>query len=67
MKARGLILVDYEFEGGFKEAAAEEKRLEEAMNALVRGNNKVTYFQCTIKERRGDAKPDITTLKLRTT
>jgi hypothetical protein len=66
MKARGLILIDYDFPDGFKEAALEEARLEAAMQELVRGNNRVTYYQSTIKERRGDGKPDLNTLKLRT-
>jgi len=65
MKARGLILIDYEFPGGYREAAEEEERLTEAMNALVRGNGRVVYYQCTIKERRGDSKPDVSQMKLR--
>ena len=66
MKARGLILIDYELPGGYMEAAEEQKRLEEAMNNLVRGNNRVSYYQCDIKERRGDAKPDLRKLKIKT-
>ena len=59
MKARGLILVDYDLPNGFMDAAEEQKRLQNAMEELVRGNNKVTYFQCDIKERRGDQRPDL--------
>lgn len=66
MKARGLILVDYDLPGGYLEAAEEQRRLEEAMHNLVRGNNRVSYYQCDIKERRGNAKPDIRKLKIRT-
>lgn len=66
MKARGLILVDYELPNGFMDAAEEQKRLEEAMQNIVRGNNKVVYYQCDIKERRGDGRPDLRKLKIRT-
>lgn len=66
MKARGLILIDYEFEDGFRGAAEEQERLEAAMKEIVRGNKAVVYYQTTIKERRGDARPDIDKLKLRT-
>lgn len=66
MKARGLILIDYELPGGFSDAAEEEKRLQQAMNDLVRGNNRVVYYQCDIKERRGDGRPDLKKLKIRT-
>ena len=66
MKARGLILVDYELPGGFKDAAEEQAKLEAAMKDLVRGNPRVVYHQCDIKERRGDAHPDISKLKIRT-
>ena len=66
MKARGLILVDYDLPNGFMDAAEEQKRLQEAMEELVRGNNRVTYSQCDIKERRGDKRPDLRKLKIRT-
>jgi len=66
MKARGLILIDYELPGGYIDAAEEQKRLEEAMQNLVRGNNRVVYYQADIKERRGNEKPDLKKLKIRT-
>tara|TARA_R100001377_G_scaffold82683_1_gene63326 strand:- start:416 stop:619 length:204 start_codon:yes stop_codon:yes gene_type:complete len=66
LKARGLILVDYDLPNGYMDAAEEQKRLNAAMEELVRGNNKVTYYQCDIKERRGESRPDIRRLKIRT-
>lgn len=66
MKARGLILIDYDLPGGFTDAADEERRLKQAMEDLVRGNNRVVYYQCDIKERRGDVRPDLKKLKIRT-
>ena len=65
-KARGLILVDYELPNGFIDAAEEQAKLETAMKTLVTGNNRVSFFQCTIKERRGDSKPDLDNMKIRT-
>lgn len=58
--------MDYELPNGFMDAAEEQKRLEEAMQTIVRGNNKVVYYQCDIKERRGDGRPDLRKLKIRT-
>jgi|TARA_R110001606_G_scaffold396837_1_gene571773 hypothetical protein len=52
--------------GGFKDAAEEQSRLEAAMKELTRGNPRVVYQQCDIKERRGESHPDITKLKIRT-
>jgi len=66
LKARGLILVDYDLPNGYMDAAEEQKRLNAAMEELVRGNNKVTYYQCDIKERRGEGRPDLRKLKIRT-
>ena len=66
MKVRGLILVDYELPGGYVDAAEEEKKLRSAMHTLVDGNNRVTYFNCDMKERRGEGKPDLKNLKIRT-
>jgi len=65
MKARGLILIDYELPGGYVEAAGEQKLLEEAMERLTKGNPRVVYCQCTIKERRGEGHPDVNQLKIR--
>lgn len=66
MKARGLILIDFDLPGGFKDAAIEQEKMERMMNELVRGNPRVVYSQCEIKERRGDSHPDLTKLKIRT-
>ena len=65
MKARGIILIDFDLPGGFKDAAIEQEKMERAMQELVRGNPRAVYYQCDIKERRGDAHPDITKLKIR--
>jgi len=66
MKARGLIVIDYEFPGGFKEAAQEQARMEEALQEFVRGNPRIIFADCDIKERRGDARPDVHKMKIRT-
>ena len=31
MKIRGIVILDYDIEGGFKEAAEEQERLEQAV------------------------------------
>lgn len=67
MKARGIVLIDYNFPGGFVEAAEEQRKLEDAIRGLTAGNARVVTTQVDIRERRGDNPPDIKKLKLRTT
>lgn len=66
MKARGIVVIDYEIEGGFKEAAEEQDRLEAAISGIVKGNKRVVFHQVDMKERRGDQSPDISKMKFRT-
>ena len=66
MKARGIVVIDYEIEGGFKEAAEEQDRLESAIAGIVKGNKRVVFHQVDMKERRGDQSPDISKMKFRT-
>jgi hypothetical protein len=58
--------LDYDIEGGFKEAAEEQERLEQAIAEIVKGNKRVVFHQVDMKERRGDTPPDITKMKFRT-
>jgi hypothetical protein len=65
MKARGIVVIDYELPGGFIEAADEQKKLQEAVRELVKGNPRVIYHEVDVRERRGEGKPDIKRMKLR--
>jgi|TARA_R100000541_G_scaffold47607_1_gene54647 hypothetical protein len=65
MKARAVVIIDYNIEGGFKEAAAEQTRIEESIAAIVKDNKNVIFHQVDMKERRGDKSPDITQMKFR--
>ncbi len=65
MKARGIVIIDYDLPGGYKDAAAEEDRLQKAVDNLVKGNPRVKYHEVDIRERRGEGKPDIKKMKLR--
>jgi len=65
MKIRGIVILDYDIEGGFKEAAEEQERLEQAVANIVKGNKRVVFHQVDMKERRGDIPPDITKMKFR--
>lgn len=65
MKIRGIVILDYDIEGGFKEAAEEQERLEQAVANIVKGNKRVVFHQVDMKERRGDVPPDITKMKFR--
>lgn len=66
MKARGLILIDYELPCGLMDAAAELEKLKAAMKDVVRGNPHVVFADADIKERRGEGHPDLKKLKIRT-
>jgi hypothetical protein len=65
MKARGIVVIDYDIDGGFREAAEEQSRLEEAIAGIVKGNKRVVFHQVDMKERRGDQSPDISKMKFR--
>ena len=65
MKCRGIVVLDYQIEGGFLEAAEEQKMLEDAIASIVIGNKRVVFHQVDMKERRGDQSPDIKNMKFR--
>lgn len=66
MKARAIAIIDYEFSNGFIEAAEEQKKLEAAINNLVRGTNTVIYHDVDMRERRGSDKiPNLKKMKIR--
>jgi hypothetical protein len=59
------VIIDYDLPEGFKQAAEEQNKLEEAIKVLVKGNPRVVYHEVDIRERRGDKAPDIKKMKLR--
>jgi|TARA_B100001093_G_scaffold510064_2_gene575236 hypothetical protein len=65
MKARGIVIIDYDLPGGYRDAADEQDRLQEVVDGLVKGNPRVLYHEVDIRERRGNHKPDIKKMKLR--
>ena len=65
MKARGIVIIDYDLPDGYKQAAEEQGKLELATKELVRGNSRVLYHEVDIRERRGDKSPDIKRMKVR--
>lgn len=65
MKARGIVIIDYDLPGGYRDAADEQDKLQNAVDTLVKGNPRVLYHEVDIRERRGNHKPDIKKMKLR--
>jgi hypothetical protein len=65
MKCRGIVVIDYDLPDGYKQAAVEQEALENAVRELVKGNPRVVHSEVDIKERRGDNRPDIKKMKLR--
>ena len=65
IKCRGIVVLDYDIEGSFLEAAEEQTKLQEAIAGIVKGNKRVVFHQVDMKERRGDQTPDIKTMKFR--
>jgi hypothetical protein len=66
MKARAIIIVDFEINGGFSEAAREEQKVKDAIAALSKDNPCIVYTDMEMKERRGNGKPDVARMKFRT-
>lgn len=66
MKARAIIIVDFQIDGGFSEAAAQEQKVKDAIAALAKDNPAIVYTDMEMKERRGDGKPDVARMKFRT-
>lgn len=65
MKVRALVLIDMDIEGSFKEVAAEQVKLEDAITAFCKSNANVVGFTLDVKERRGTGLPDLSTMKLK--
>ena len=65
MKARGLVVIDYDIDGGFLEAAEEQKKLEAAIASIVKDNKRIVFHQVDMKERRGNKTIDIKKMKFR--
>jgi|TARA_R110001606_G_scaffold322724_1_gene469589 hypothetical protein len=65
MKCRGIVVLDYQFEDDFLIAAEEQKKLQDAIASIVKGNKRVVFHQVDMKERRGDQTPDIKSMKFR--
>lgn len=65
MKARAIVVIDYVIDGGFKDAADEQTRLEKAIEGIVKDNKSVVYHAVDMRERRGDGHPDLATMKFR--
>jgi hypothetical protein len=65
MKARGIVIIDYDLPGGYRDAADEQDKLQSTVDTLVKGNPRVLYHEVDIRERRGNHKPDIKKMKLR--
>lgn len=66
MKVRAIILVDMDVDGGFKEVAAEQEKLEAIINGFADTNSSVVATTMDVKERRGAGPPpDLTKMKLK--
>jgi|SaaInlV_100m_DNA_5_1039725.scaffolds.fasta_scaffold80933_1 hypothetical protein len=63
MKARAVLVIDFNFDG-FKEAGEQEEKLAEALKNIVTGNKHVFNYAMDMKERRGDSL-DIKKMKFR--
>jgi hypothetical protein len=60
-----VIIIDFEVNGGFKEAGEQQTALEAAIADFVKDNSSVVFHQVDMKERRGDNPPNISKMKFR--
>ena len=69
LKAQGIAVVYYDLPNGYMDAGEEQKKLQEALDELVKGNTRVVYHEVDVRERRdkrdGKDKPNIKNMKLR--
>ena len=69
LKAQGIAVVYYDLPNGYMDAGEEQKKLQEALDELVKGNQRVVYHEVDVRERRdkrdGKDKPNIKNMKLR--
>lgn len=65
MKSRGIVIIDYEFPEGYMQAAEEQKKLQAAIDELVRGNPRVVHSEIDMRERRNTSRPDLRKMKVR--
>jgi hypothetical protein len=69
LKAQGIAVVYYDLPNGYMDAGEEQKKLQEALDQLVKGNPRVVYHEVDVRERRdkrdGKDKPNIKNMKLR--
>tara|TARA_S200000501_G_scaffold305537_2_gene293934 strand:- start:257 stop:457 length:201 start_codon:yes stop_codon:yes gene_type:complete len=65
MKVRAILVVDMDVEGGFKEVAAEQVKLEEWLVQLEKSTPTIVGSTLDVKERRGDTLPDLSKKKLK--
>ena len=69
LKAQGIAVVYYDLPNGYMDAGEEQKKLQEALDQLVKGNPRVVYHEVDVREMRdkrdGKDKPNIKNMKLR--
>lgn len=68
LKAQGIAVVYYDLPNGYIDAGEEQKKLQLALDELVKGNPRVVYHEVDVRERRGsdkDKKPNIKQMKIR--
>jgi hypothetical protein len=66
LKARGIIICDYEIDGGFREAGVEEEALETLIKEYCAKNKRIVHYQVELRERRGEpGAVDLSKMKFR--
>jgi hypothetical protein len=63
-KARGVIVVDYEF-ATLKDMAAAEEHIRKVVEEVTKGGASIVHSDFAMQERRGDTTPDLKKMKLR--
>ena len=59
------MVIDYDIDGGFREAANVEDGLNKLIKEYASGLQNVVHYQVDVRDRRGDNPPDIKKLKFR--
>ncbi len=65
-KMRLVMVVDYDSVEGVLDAAKIQERGENLVDLLQAGDPRVVFHDCKVQQRRGEGRPDLKKVKLRT-
>lgn len=66
-KYRALMMIDYNINGNLPEFSKKYEDLRQSFELFVNSDSEIVHHSWDMKERRGNAKPDVKEMKFRKT